>query len=377
MRIGIDARMYSGAFTGIGRYVLELLSHLLSIDTENEYTIFMNEPGFHEFYPKRGGVRKTLVNAPIYSFAEQTEFLKKLWDAKLNLMHFTHFNAPIFYRRPSVVTIHDLTISFFPGKKRAGIFDRFGYRLVLKSIIRRAKKIIAVSEHTKKDIIKLFQTEADKIAVIHEGVNPQFHPIADAKLIDDFREKIGINKPFLLYTGNWRNHKNLVNLIKAFGILKNKYKIPHLLVITGREDPWYPEVKETVRSEKLEGFVRFTGIVPDDDLVLLYNTADVYVFPSLYEGFGLPALEAFACETPVCASNASSLPEVCGDAAVYFDPYNPQDMAHVIAKVCADEARRKDLIEKGLQRMRLFSWQKMAEGTLRVYKDCASCHPEP
>lgn len=367
MRIGIDARTYSPSF-GIGRYVLELISHVTQIDHENEYVLFMNKEGFHAFHTKLPKVHKVFVDVPIYSLAEQTKFLRALWKANLDLMHFTHFNAPLFYRRPSIVTIHDLTITFFPGKKRKSWLERFAYQRIIASIIRRAKKIISVSEHTKKDIERLYHVAAEKIAVTHEGVNPKFHPIEDPRLLEEFRTRIGVKEPFLLYTGNWRDHKNLVNLIRAFGLLKRKFNIPHLLVITGKEDPWYPEVKETVAHEKLEGQVRFTGIVPEEDLVLLYNAADVYVFPSFYEGFGLPALEAFACKTPVCASNTASLPEVCGDAAAYFNPRDINDMAAVIAELCQNPAEKEAFIQKGLRRVKQFSWEKMAVETLALYK---------
>lgn len=369
MRIGIDARMYSSAFTGIGRYVLELINHLFAIDQINEYTIFFNEPHFSQFHLKRKGVKKVLVGSPHYSFSEQTRFLRKLWANNLDLMHFTHFNAPVFYRKPCIVTIHDLTLSFYPGKKMTVWWRRLGYQFVIRSIVNRAKKIIAVSEHTKKDLVKLFKLNPEKIEVIHEGVNPSFHQIQDKHLLDEFRKKLDIEKPFFLYTGNWRDHKNLVSLIKAFSILKKKYRLPHFLVITGKEDPWYPEVKQAVINESLEGEVRFTGLIPDENLVLLYNCADLYVFPSLYEGFGLPALESFACGLPVVAANKSSLPEICGDAALYFDPHNIEDIAEKIFSACNDEIKKEDLRRRGFLRMKNFSWEEMAKKTLEIYNE--------
>lgn len=367
LRLGIDARMYTSAYTGIGRYVYELIAHLLKIDHENSYTLFFNEPEYSAFHPPRNGVHKVLVNAPIYSFSEQTTFLKKLWDEKLDLMHFTHFNAPFFYRRLSIVTIHDLTLSFFPGKKMTSTIRRIGYQAIICSIAKRAKRVITVSEHTKKDINRMFSVPPEKIFVIHEGVSPMFHHITDPHIIQEFRKKLRFENPYILYTGNWRDHKNLVSLIKAFAILKEKYKLPHYLVITGREDPWYPEVKKAVSAHHLEGHVRFTGLVPDEDLVLLYNAAEVYAFPSFYEGFGLPALEAFACGTPVACSNTSSLPEVCGDAAGYFDPKDIEGMARVIADIIKNPKRQEELQKKGFERIKLFSWENLAKETLKVY----------
>ncbi len=368
MRIGIDARFYSSSFTGIGRYVYELIENLLLLDAKNEYVIFLNSPEFENFHPSRKGVTKIKADAPHYSWAEQWRFWRLLERADLDLMHFTHFNAPVLYRKPSIVTIHDLTLSLYPGKKMAAPWHRFAYNFTIHSVVRRAKNIIAVSEHTKRDLVRLMHTDPQKIAVIHEGENPQFHSITDRKLVEEFRAKNGLTKPYLLYTGVWRSHKNLVNLIRAFAILKHQFHFDGMLVITGKEDPWYPEVKETVRQEKLEGEVRFTGLVPDEDLVLLYNGAALYVLPSLYEGFGLPALEAFACGLPVCAANASSLPEICGkDNAVFFNPENPHDIAEKVASVYNDEEKMATLRQRGFARIKDFSWEKMARETLTLY----------
>lgn len=368
MRIGIDARLYSSSFTGIGRYVYELIDHLLKIDHQNHYVLFFNEPEFEKFHLPRSGVEKILAGAHHYSFAEQWNFWHTLQRAKLDLMHFTHFNAPVLYRRPSIVTIHDLTLSLYPGEKMKRWWQRFGYHFTIRSIVHRSKRVIAVSEHTKRDVVKMLHADSEKIQVIHEGVNPHFHQISERHMVDEFLKNTGLTKPYLLYTGVWRSHKNLVNLIKAFAVLKHTHHFEGRLVITGKEDPWYPEVKQTVKNEHLEGEVRFTGLIPDEDLVLLYNGALIYVLPSFYEGFGLPALEAFACGVPVCAARSSSLPEVCGEGnAVFFDPHDPADIASKIASVYSDPAKMEELRWRGFARLKDFSWEKMARETLKVY----------
>lgn len=370
MRIGIDARFYSSAFTGIGRYVYELVDRILRMDDQNTYVLFFNRPQFDRFAAPRKNVEKVLANAEHYSFAEQWHFRRVLYSANLDLMHFTHFNAPILYRKPSIVTIHDLTISLYPGRKFNTFFHKLGYDLTIKSIIKRAKKIIAVSDSTKRDLVAFLGVAAEKICVIYEGVNRQFHKISDARIVDDFCAKIGLTKPYILYTGVWRNHKNLVNLVKAFAILKNKYKFPGRLVITGNEDPWYPEVKQTVKNEGMEGEVRFTGLVPEEDLVLLYNGALLYVLPSYYEGFGLTVLEAFACGVPVCASKTSSIPEICGEGnAVFFNPYDPEDMAAKIASIYPHPEKMEEFACRGYERLKDFSWEKMASQTLQIYNE--------
>lgn len=418
--------MYSSRFTGIGRYTHELVEHLLKIDTHNEYVLFFNSPEFEKFHTpptlsatatKIPRVKKVLVNAPHYSIAEQTKFLHLLNHEKLDLMHFTHFNAPIFYHRPSIVTVHDLTLSFFPGKKMTSPLYRLGYQWTLKSAVHHARKIIAVSKNTSHDLQKLFHIDPQKIAVIYEGVNENFKPLhmsaanvagiktvsptglsgrsceaphmsevnmansnktslpghksifADHPLVAAVRQKYRLPSSYLLYTGVWRSHKNLPNLIEAFSVLVNEYGWDGSLVITGREDPVYaPEILQTTASLKLENNVIFTGLVDEEDLVPLYNGSLAYVFPSLYEGFGLPPLEAMQCGVPVVASNTSCIPEVCGkDNALFFDPHDPCDMAAKIFEVISRKSLRQQLIANGLKHVQTFSWEKMAKATLDIY----------
>lgn len=370
MRIGIDARMYSTTFTGIGRYVLELVKHLTEIDKKNEYVLFMNRPEYDTYEPPNKRVRKVLVKAKHYSIAEQTRYLFKLWGKRLDLMHFTHFNAPMLYRGKSVVTIHDLTLSFFPGKKMNSWSHRKAYELVLNRSAKHATKIIAVSQHTKNDLLEVTGVDSAKVEVIYEGVDEQFKPRPDKEAITDLIKKYGITRDYVLYTGVWRSHKNVVNLIKAFSYLRGDEGFEPQLVITGAEDPHYPEVKRTVKELGLEHDVIFPGLVPEDELVALYQAAHIYAFPSLYEGFGLPPLEAMRCGTPVVASNNSCIPEVCGEEnALYFDPLDPEDMANTIRKLWLDEELHRELRERGLRHSRKFSWEKMAEETLKVYEE--------
>ncbi len=374
MKIGIDCRMYSSRFTGIGRYVYELTENLFRMEPKNDYVLFFNEPEFSHFTPPGTNVKKILVNAPHYSLAEQTRFLRALNKEHLDLMHFTHFNAPIFYSKPSVVTIHDLTLSFYPGKKMSSPVYRFGYQVTIRSAVKKAKRIIAVSQNTKKDLQNLFESADDKVRVIYEGVHEKFQPprsTEDIKKIETVKTKYEINKPYLLYTGVWRSHKNLPNLLKAFHILKNDYGFDGYLVITGRKDPVYaPELEENTLSLKLENDVIFTGLVEEKDLVPLYNGAEAYVFPSLYEGFGLPPLEAMQCGIPVVASDISSIPEICGEEnAVFFNPEDPGDMAEKIFNVVSQKSLREKLVANGLQRVKQFSWKKMTQETLKVYSE--------
>lgn len=357
--------MYSTRFTGIGRYVFELTRNLFEIDKKNEYYLFFNKPEYSSFTPPNNRVHKILVDAPHYSFKEQTKFLRILNSNKLDLMHFTHFNAPLLYNRPSIVTIHDLTLSFFPGKKMTSFLHRLGYHLTIKNAVKKAAKVIAVSKNTKKDLSKLLGTPEQKIEVIYEGVDQNFKKSKSAS---------PYNSPYLLYTGVWRSHKNLTNLIKAFHILKTEYDYPGYLVITGRHDPVYAKdiLGETI-SLKLDNDVIFTGMVSEEKLINLYCNAQAYVFPSLYEGFGLSPLEAMQCGTPVAASNSSCIPEVCGkDNALFFDPKDPRDIAEKVYRITSEKTLREKLIANGLKHVKTFSWGKMAQHTHKLYNQILS-----
>lgn len=371
-RIGIDCRMYSSKFTGIGRYVFELVQHLARIDTKNHYVLFFNEPEFAKFIPPNK--RFTKVNAGVshYSFGEQTVFLYKLLKEKLDLMHFTHFNAPILYRKKSVVTIHDLTLSFFPGNKMRSPFYRSAYRLTLSSSVRNAAKVITVSNNTAKDLQKIFKVPEQKIHTIYEGVTEEFVKNMNEEELEITKKKFDITKPFILYTGVWRSHKNLVSLIKAFEILRSKHNEEVQLVITGRQDSLYPEVKRAAHETKHESDIIFTGMTSEQDLINLYSTARAYCLPSLYEGFGLSPLEAMQCGTPAVVSRAACLPEICGDnpenpTALFFNPCDPSDIAEKLYTALVNEQVRKQLITNGLEHVKEFSWEKMAKETLEVY----------
>jgi len=369
MKIGIDARMYSSNFTGIGRYNYELINRLAKIDTTNEYRIFLNKPEYDTFKEPGPNFKKVLAGAKHYSLSEQLKFLWVLYREKLDVMHFTHFNNPIFYLRTQVVTIHDMTLSYFPGKKMTGLIHRAAYNLSIWAVTRKAKRIIAISENTKKDLQKLLKVPDKKLSVVYEGAALDFKKITDTKELAATRATYKLKNPFILYAGVWRSHKNVLGLIKAYHHLVTEKEVEFDLVITGKKNTVYHEIPELVKKLKLEKRVHFVGLVPERDLVHLFNLATIYVFPSFYEGFGLPALEAFAVGTPVASSNTSCLPEICGENnAIFFDPYDPKDMADKILHLYNDKDLQATLIKNGTTRLKDFSWDKMAKETLEEYQ---------
>lgn len=367
MKIGIDARMYGVGFTGIGRYTAELIGHLAEKDTQNEYVLFMRKEPFDEFVCPNQRFKKVLADFPHYSFGEQFGFNRVLKKENLDLMHFTHFNAPIFYNRPFIVTIHDLTLSFFPGKKMTGFLQRMAYHKVIRSVTRKARKVIAVSNNTKKDLIETLHVPEDKIVVIYNGVSAKFGGVEPTPRPDLYKA-LGLSRPYFLYTGVWRDHKNVVGLIKAFAAFNEETGKQYELVITGQHNPTYHEVPDTVKELGVEASVHLVGLVSEENIYSLYLNALAYVFPSFYEGFGLPPLEAMQCGTPTLVSNVSAIPEICGEGnSVYFDPYNVDDMKRKMLDFIKDPTLRQKLIDRGRERVKFFSWDKMVTEVLKIY----------
>lgn len=372
MTIGIDCRLYSPKYTGIGRYVFEFIQHLIEIDQDNSYILYFNQEEYDAFNVPNERWQKKLVNVRHYSLREQWQFYRLLKKEPIDLMYFPHFNAPILYRKPFVVTIHDLTLHYYPYKEYVPKWSPkkqlqiWAYRLIMSQVVKHAQKVIAVSENTQEDLVREYPEAENKIVKILEGVPATFQrcPPSD---IDALRAKYQISKPYLLYTGVWRSHKNLLRLIRAFDQLIKQGRDLQL-VMTGKKDPAYPEIPALIKELGLEDRVVLTGFVSDKELIALNSDAKVFVFPSLYEGFGLPPLEAMQFGVPVVSSNTSSLPEVCGDAALYCDPKNPDDIALQIARLLDDESLRQDLIQKGTKNLKRFSWKEMTRSILDLFQ---------
>jgi glycosyltransferase involved in cell wall biosynthesis len=371
MKIGIDARFYGSLGKGLGRYTQQLILYLEKIDLENDYYIFLRKENWADYQPRNKRFIKVLADYRWYSFTEQFFMPIKIWILGLDIMHFTHFNVPLFYIGKFIVTIHDLILIKYPTERASTLspllykIKHFGYRMIIKKAVKRARKIIAVSKYTKQEIVKYFQVDAKKIYVTYEGVDPFVVNSEDTKII---LNKYKVIQPYLLYVGNVYPHKNIEGLLTAFQQLV-KIKPNLNLVIVGKDDYFFTRIKREVRLKSLEKNIIFTGFVTDHDLPYLYKGAGLYVFPSFCEGFGLPALEACFYGVPVIASNNSSLPEVLGNAAVYFNPHNSKEMFDKILYVLDNPAVGQQLIERGYEQVKQFSWKKMAKTTQKLYQD--------
>ena len=370
MKIGIDARFYGVFGKGLGRYTQKLITYLEKVDHENDYIIFLRKENWTDYEPHNKRFKKVQADYQWYTAAEQILMPIKIRKHHIDVMHYTHFNVPLFNACKFVVTIHDLILTKYPTERATTLgpllyaLKHKGYQLVIRSAVKRAKGIIAVSEYTKKEIVDHFNVNEDKITVTYESVD---NPPVSKESGDEVLRRYGVRKPYLLYVGNVYPHKNVEGLLTAFKeVIRNKPDMK--LVLVGKEDYFFKKIKETARHLELERNVIFTGFVTDSDLPHLYKNGLLYVFPSFCEGFGLPALEACSFGLPVIASGSSCLPEVLGNAALYFDPHNTGAIAEKINQMLDNQNEADRLRSEGYLRIKKYSWDKMAELTLRLYK---------
>lgn len=376
MTIGIDCRLYSTTHTGIGRYIVELLRHIPELDQKNQYILYFNKPEFDQYQSPEERFQKKLVNIPHYSLDEQSRWPYFLKKEPLDLLHVPHFNAPIWYKKPLLVTIHDLTLHCFPDKRYEPrlsvkkLLQIAAYRFLFAQAVGSASHIITVSNHTKHDLLSHYSLSEKKISTMYEGVPEEFQRPSKEK-IDEVKRKFAINVPYFSYAGSFRSHKNLLHLFQAFKEIENCQ-----LVIIGKKSQEYPEIFSEIDRLGIKDRVIMTDYVSDADLMALVSGSTAFVFPSLYEGFGLPPLEAMQLQVPVIASQAASIPEVCGDGALYFDPRSPLDIAKAMKQVLSNENLRHDLIQKGLENVKKYSFKTMTQQTIDIYnKICNNVNP--
>ncbi len=373
MRICLDVSPAVHRKAGLGRYAQELTASLLRVDVTNTYTVFYNEPQTAE------------VVAPLDALSHLTlDLPTKPWRMSVLLSHLAHrsqdrlapgvdiFHAtdnllPYFARVRTVFTLHDLVFRFHPATHKP--LNRWFLTLGMPFFLRRADAIIAVSEWTRRDAVRLYGIPEDKISVIYEGVDPRFRRQV-AEQIAATRRCYGLPERYILYVGTIEPRKNLIALLEAYALLRSQHAVADScrLVFVGKKGWLYEPFFRRLRELALTDQVIITGFVPDDDLPALYAGADVFVFPSIYEGFGLPVLEAMACGTPVVCSNASSLPEVAGEAALMVDAGDVAGLASAIRRVIEDHDLRASLSARGVVQAQRFTWEETARRTLTVYE---------
>lgn len=361
MRIVIDARMYQES--GIGRYIRNLLDNLKKLDERNEYFI-LHIKSDYDTLEYHNNFNKVLADFQWYGLTEQYQIPKILSKIKPDLVHFPHFNVPIVFGGKFVVTIHDLIHQHYSMQRAtthgALIYKikQFGYKKIFQYALKKSEKILVPSNYVKDLLVKDWRVDERKIVVTHEAVDDKIQAIVG---------KMSTTKaaPYIFYVGNAHPHKNVEGLIEAFLLLRKKYQYL-TLVLSGSDHYFWQRIKKGYQDKNIV----YTGYVSDQELVALYKNASCFVMPSFEEGFGIPLLEAMVCSCPVVSSNAGALVEVGGNAAVYFDPHDLEDMADKVDRVLGDGKLRNKLIEKGHKRVNFFSWEKLAMQNLEVYEEC-------
>ena len=364
MRIGIDARKLHDF--GIGTYIRNVLRQLARLDKNTEFVLLCRPDDAAALGALGPNFRTAPETAGNYSIAEQVKIPLALKRENVDLFHAPHYVLPPLVPCRSVVTIHDCIHLMFPQY----LPNRLAFQYARTSIAlaaRRATRVLTVSESSKRDILRFVDADASKIDVIYNAYDERFGVEPREEDVVRVRERFQLNDEFVLYAGNVKPHKNLERLIDAFHLVRRR-GLDHLkLVLIGDDISKYSALRRAVHRHQLHNYVRFLGYVPEETLAVMYRLAGVFVFPSLYEGFGLPPLEAMASGTPVVTSNVSSLPEVAGDAAMLVDPYDPDAIADGIFRVLSDEQLRSTMRRKGAERARQFSWEQSVRRVRDIY----------
>lgn len=362
MKIAIDGRALTVIRTGGGYYTYHLLRKLK--DSDNQFLICAHKPLM--FGVSSGNIDVRIDRFPLGVLWQHIGLPHTLKKEAVDLLHSPLFTLPLYLPCPAIITILDLTPILFPELHHWKV--RLSLRYTMQSSAQRAKKIIAISRSTCRDIVENLNVSEDRIVVIYPGVDTSFHP-RDSEVQEKIRQKYTKGGKFILNVGTLEPRKNLSFLIDVYNTLMKKFREPLHLVLAGGKGWNYKHIFGKVSELGIEDKVLFTGYVPQDELSHLYNAAEVFVFPSLYEGFGLPLVEAMASGVPVVASSTSSIPEVVGIAGGIIDGWDVEEWADCIYGVLVDGKKREDMKNRGIEQAKKFSWERCAKETLKLYKE--------
>lgn len=379
MKIGVDARFLTHPQPGgFKTYTENLINALARIDTENEYFLYTDRtPGdLFKIESPNFNLRTVSTGLPFIGvpWREQVRLITSARKDRIDLFHSPCLTAPLFLSCPFVVTIHDMIWAFPEKYSKATSFSvkrklmEWYNRYLPYYASKRASAIVTVSYAAKKSIVEQLKIDKDRVFVTHEAANPIFKPIKDRKLIDNIRSKYNLPPNFIMAIGSADPRKNIRKLVEAFSRLPSELREKYNLVVIWTHSFLAHDLFKSIEKLGIKGDVKFLEYVPNEDLVFLYNAAALFVFPSLYEGFGLPPLEAMSCGVPVIAANNSSIPEVVDTAALLFNAENSEEISATITRALTDDSLRISLVEKGITQAASFSWDKCGFETLNIYK---------
>jgi glycosyltransferase involved in cell wall biosynthesis len=379
MKIGIDATVLGDEYHnkgGIYHYILNLMKAFKEIDHENQYKIwfhFFRKDSFQRYKEAcnlldLGSIKNFKIvksNLPNYR-GWYMRLPVDFFIGPVNIFHGpAHFVMPVISGK-SIVTIHDTDFIKIPDYLDRGWVEYKGKYTHLS--IKRADIIITISNYMKSELIESLKIPEEKIQVVYQGVSPDFTVFKNKEMMYEFKNRYGIKIPYILFVGTFHKNKNLIRLIEAFHRLKMSSDLPHQLVLAGGKGELTDDLNQRIQELDIADMVVLPGYISEEDILKAYNYSDLFVFPSLFEGFGMPVLEAMACGVPVVASSVCSLPEVVGDAGLLVDPMNVESIAEGMYRVLYNDAIRNELIQKGFKRARLFSWEKTARETIEIYR---------
>ena len=368
MRIAIDARKLHDF--GIGTYVRNLLRELARQNDDAEYVLLCALDDDERLRALGPRFHPTVERSGNYSIREQLSIPLTLRRVKVDLFHAPHYVVPPLITQRFVVTIHDCIHLRFPQylPNRAALYYA---RTMMTMAARRSQRILTVSQASKEDILNYLKVPASKVEVIYNALDERLALTPTPEEVDRVRQRFLLTSPFMLYAGNIKPHKNVDRLVEAFSLLKKRGFEDVKLLIIGDEISKYPNLRRLVHRYQLHQHVRYLGFVPDHTLAVLYRLASAFVFPSLFEGFGLPPLEAMAAGAPVITSNVSSLPEVVGDAALLIDPLDAGAIANAMERILSDPDLSAELTRRGRERVLAFSWERSVARIRQVYSELA------
>ncbi len=374
LKIGLDFINLRSLQDGMGRFTQQFLKGLANFDSKNEYFLFFYHDMIDKIQIDFPQFNKIPVKIHFSDYLPRNQIYLSL--IKTNLPHVDLIHSPVslpptfFFKRTKVIaTVHDLAFKYFPETCKNK--SLWWWNIAWPRCLKRADHLVTVSKNTKRDLIRIYNISNERMSVVYNSINYLFREFSK-KSLNSIKSKYKLPEKFILHVGAPHKRKNITNLIKAFKLITKKHQFPHKLVLAGPKGWDYNNLLNSVKYEGLLNKTIFTGFMPNKDLPLLYKAADVFVFPSLYEGFGYPPLEAMACGTPVVASNTSSLKEVVSGAGLLVDPLNYKEIAEAVMKIISSPVLSKQLRKKGLQRVKMFSLERKIKSYLDVYKKVAA-----